>query len=46
MTLVLLTLGMLLIIAVVATVLSVVRDGYGSRKQALPPVKDWSDSIR
>jgi hypothetical protein len=46
MILALLTLGILFIVAVVATVLSVVRDGYGSRRHALPPVKDWSDSIR
>jgi len=46
MILVLLSLGILAVIAVVATSISVIRDGYGSRPQVLPPLKEWDDGIR
>jgi len=46
MILVLLGLGILALVAVVATVLSVTRDGYGDRREPLPRAEEWSDLIR
>lgn len=46
MIFVIIILGILALLGVVATIVSVARDGYGSREHTEPPAKEWQGDIR